>query len=203
MSGQDEPCAVIGSQQLLERNTLIGRVLNWIITNSNYSWTFIVPTLHILFQEFENFHNLVKCLFSIKLLCGGLITFRIIVYEDNHIIVKVLTVYLSKVPPTTGPVPGTLNISSTWNTHTKKTAIILSTYNNVYLAMIHNNVNNTCKQIWNTGKKIKELVKCACKHCRSAPMGWNKLRKYTVWIAQWAVKMNQQNSVFSSLRNNC
>ena len=91
MSGQDEPCAVISSQQLLERNKLIGRrVLNWIITNSNYSWTFIVPTLHILFQEFENFHILVKCLFSIKLLCGGLITFRIIVYEDDNIIVKVL-----------------------------------------------------------------------------------------------------------------
>jgi len=34
-------------------------------------------------------------------------------YEDNNIKIKSVTVYLSKVPPTTGPVPGTLNISST------------------------------------------------------------------------------------------
>ena len=114
--------------------------------NHYYSWTFIVPTLYILFQEFENFHNLVKCLFSIKLLCGGLITFRIIVYEDNDIIVKVLTVYLSKVPPTTGPVPGTLNISSTWNTDTKRKLSLYSVHTTfVNLAMIHNNVNNTSR----------------------------------------------------------
>lgn len=46
----------------------------------------------------------------------------------------------------------TNNRTSTWNieyfinlkhTHKKKTIIKLSTYNNVYLAMIPNNVNNT------------------------------------------------------------
>ena len=138
---------MIGSQHLLQRNALIGRrVLNWIITNSNYSWTFIVPTLHILFQEFENFHILVKCSFSIKLLCGGRITFRIIVYEDNNIIVKVLLFTFPKCHQQQDQyLEHWIFHQPETQTHKKKTImIILSTYN-VYLAMIHNNVNNTSR----------------------------------------------------------
>ena len=59
-------------------------------------------------------------------------------YDSNNSI----TAYLSKVPPTTGPVPGTLNISSTWNTCSiQKNVIKFNTHSNVTMMFI--NKDNT------------------------------------------------------------